>query len=122
RAQLGYEGTYVRPRFGSTPFVPTCAGCETGLRLPRGSEPQLMVDPCQVEATGDIIYKPVTGAGYTWMDLDCDIGTGVRGCYLQRWTAEAPPTPPNLNVAATYNYSDNPDRVVAAGDHEVTLA
>ena len=63
-----------------------------------------------------------------WFDFDCDYCTGAYdsrkqlGMFHRTWNADAPPPNPSLNVASSYNYSDNPDRIVAAGDNQVTLA
>src|SRR4029453_16908647 len=60
--------------------------------------------------------------------FDCDPCTGVwnegtgQGYYLRHWNAESPPPSPNLNVAATYHYSDNPSRICPGADNQVTLA
>ena len=124
-AQVAYEGVYETPRAGFEDQVPDCHGCETGIKLPKGSTPTFVSESCPDR---EAISKLVTDNAYTWFDLDCDRCTGVwdeftnRGYFLRHWNAESPPPSPNLNVAATYNYSDHPQRVVAAGDNQVTLA
>ena len=124
-AQLAYEGVYEPPRAGFTELVPDCHGCETGVKLPKGETPTLMSELCPER---EPLPKLVTDNAYTWFDFDCDPCTGVwnaitdRGYYLRHWNAESPPPAPNVNVASTYNYTDNPNRVAAAGDNVITLA
>ena len=124
-AQVAYEGVYELPRAGFEDQVPDCHGCETGVKLPKGSLPILMSEQCEGRET---VPTLVTDNAYSWFDFDCDVCTGVydelshRGYYLRHWNAESPPPSPNLNVAASYNYTDHPGRVVAAGDNQVTLA
>ena len=119
-AQVAYAGLYERPRPGFGQLVPNCIGCEAGLRLPLGSPSTYVHSPC----IGSEVPPPklVTDVAYTWFDMDCDPCTGVPGYYLRRWDAESPPIQPNVNVSGAYNYSDNPDRIVPAGDRQVTLA
>ena len=124
-AQIAYEGVYELPRPGFTDKVPDCHGCETGVKLPVGSTPMLLSEVCPDR---EAVSKQVTDNAFTWFDFDCNACTGVwneatgQGYYLRHWNAESPPPSPNLNVAATYNYSDNPNRVVAGGDNMITLA
>lgn len=123
-AQVAYEGVYEEPRPGFNQMVPDCHGCETGIKLPAGSTPTILTEVCP-DREG--VPKQVTDNAFTWFDFDCDACTGVMtatglGLYLRHWNAESPPPSPNLNVAATYNYSDNPDRVVAGGNNQITLA
>jgi hypothetical protein len=124
-AQVAYEGVYEEPRTGFEEQVPDCHGCETGIKLPTGTTPQYIAEQCPDRET---VTKQVTDNAYTWFDLDCDMCTGVydeferRGYFLRHWNAESPPPSPNMNVTSTYNYSDNPNRVVAAGDNQVILA
>jgi hypothetical protein len=124
-AQVAYEGVYELPRPGFTDKVPDCHGCETGVKLPLGSTPILMSENCPDRES---VAKQVTDNAYTWFDFDCNPCTGVynsstgQGYFLRHWNAESPPPSPNLNVAAAYNYSDNPNRMVAGGDNQVTLA
>jgi hypothetical protein len=124
-AQVAYEGVYELPRPGFTEQVPDCGGCETGVKLPLGSTPTVLVEQCPDREAAP---KQVTDNAYTWFDFDCDPCTGVwnqgtgQGYYLRHWNAESPPPSPNLNVASTYNYTDNPNRVVAGGDGQITLA
>ncbi len=124
-AQMAYEGVYEPPRPGFEELVPKCHGCETGLKLPKGSTPTYVAEQCPDR---EAVSKLVTDNAYTWFDFDCDPCTGAyneltqQGYYLRHWNAESPPPAPNLNVASTYNYSDNPDRVVAGGDNQITLA
>ena len=124
-AQVAYEGVYELPRPGFTEQVPDCHGCETGIKLPSGSTPTIISEVCPDR---EAVPKQVSDNAYTWFDFDCDACTGVysdatgQGYFLRHWNAESPPPSPNLNVAAAYNYSDNPDRVVAGGDDVITLA
>ncbi|HET9326484.1 MAG TPA: hypothetical protein VFQ05_06925 [Candidatus Eisenbacteria bacterium] len=124
-AQIAYEGVYEPPLPGFEAQVPDCHGCETGVKLPAGSTPTVITEVCPDR---EAVSKQVTDNAYTWFDLDCDPCTGAwneasgQGYYLRHWNAESPPPSPNLNVAASHNYSDNPDRVRPAGDNQVTLA
>lgn len=118
-AQVAYEGVYERPRLGTVNIVADCPGCETGLRLPRGATPLPLQENCgRLEEE----TKYVTENSYTWFNFDCNFCTGLAGFYLRHWEARTPPLSPNLNVSASYNYSDNPNRVVAGSDHRITLA
>jgi len=124
-AQVAYEGVYELPRVGFQDQVPNCPGCETGIKLPKGETPRLIAENCP-DREG--IQKLVTDNTYTWFDFDCDFCTGVfdrdnqQGYFLRHWNAEAPPAAPNVNVASTYNYTDNPSRVAPGGDRAVVLA
>jgi hypothetical protein len=124
-AQVAYDGVYTLPPAGFEDQVPNCHGCETGIILPKGSTPVFMSESCP---NRESVSKLVTDNAYTWFNFDCDPCTGVwdeftnRGYFLKHWNAESPPPSPNVNVASTYNYSDHPGRVVAAGDNRVTLA
>ena len=117
-AQVAYEGLYERPRLGFGQLVPDCVGCEFGVKMPPGGGQTGMCESCGL----DCLLKVVTEFAYTWFNWDCNACTGVRGHYLRRWDTPTPPTPPNVNVSADYNYSDNPERIVPAGDRQVTLA
>jgi hypothetical protein len=122
-AQIAYEGVYERPREGFETEVPDCYGCESRLRLAEGEAPKLVAEECG-EAT---IQKQVTSERYTWFNFDCNFCTGAydgtSGYYHRSWNAESPPPSPLMNVAATYNYTDNPGRDVApGGDNGITLA
>jgi hypothetical protein len=124
-AQIAYEGVYEPPRPGFESQVPNCHGCETGVKLPTGSTPTVISEVCPDR---EAVPKQVTDNAYTWFDFDCDACTGAwdeatgQGFYLRHWNAESPPPSPNLNVAASYNYTDNPQRVKPAGDNQITLA
>ena len=117
-AQFAYEGLYERPRPGFGHLVPDCPGCEFGLQLPPGTSPIQIFEGCVLEETAKWVYDH----SITWFNKDCNFCTGVAGHYLRRWDTPTPPTPPNVNVMANYNYSDNPDRIVPSGDRQVTLA
>ena len=137
-AQLAFEGINEpgdsRPGFPETqpmtasPNGRDFHGRETGIRLPRGSSPQTIVEDCS--AVGRSAREVnVTDREYSWFDFDCDYCTGVwdfakqRGMFHKNWNAEAPPPSPNTNVSALYNYTDNPNRLVApSGDKAVVLA
>lgn len=100
--------TPVKPRVGEPPIV----GAEDCRDL--GPRPAITSDPNQPP---------------DWFDLDCDYCTGVydskirkRGMFHHTWNADAPPPNPGLNVSATYNYTDNPNRVIAPGDNSITVA
>ena len=124
-AQIAYEGVYETPRAGFEDQVPNCSGCETALKLPKGSTPVFVTESCPDR---EAISKLVTDNAYTWFDLDCDHCTGVmdpvtgQGYFLRHWNAESPPPSPNINISSTYNYSDHPGRVVAAGDNKINIA
>ncbi|TMQ73103.1 MAG: hypothetical protein E6K80_01010 [Candidatus Eisenbacteria bacterium] len=124
-AQVAYEGVYELPRPGFADLVPDCHGCETGVKLPKGSTPTVMSEIC---GEREPISKQVNDNAFTWFDFDCDPCTGAyddntnQGFYLRHWNAESPPPNPNLNVAAASNYSDNPNRIAAGGDGRITLA
>lgn len=126
-AQLAYEGVYEEPRPGFEDKVPDCFGCETPIILPKGTPDRLVCENCGGEAA----CKTVNDRERTWFNFDCDFCTGVYsqprnlGFYLKTWNAESPPPNPALNLSASYNYSDNPDRTgktIAPGDNQVTLA
>ncbi|TMQ66387.1 MAG: hypothetical protein E6K78_06550 [Candidatus Eisenbacteria bacterium] len=124
-AQVAYEGKYEPPPAGFEDKVPNCHGCESAEKLPQGSTPIFESENCPGREPEQ---KQVTDTDFTWFDFDCDPCTGVwdefknQGYFLRHWVAESPPPAPNLNVSATYNYSENPDRVVASGDNQITLA
>ncbi|MBI1799264.1 MAG: hypothetical protein HYR73_06220 [Candidatus Eisenbacteria bacterium] len=122
-AQLAYEGAWEqREGFSVTDFH----GRETPLHLSKGSPPAYLAD-CHDEAAGTT--RLVSDLGLTWFDFDCDYCTGVYdntrhiGLFHHTWNAEAPPPNPLTNLSTKYNYTDNPNRLVApGGDHIVTLA
>src|SRR6185295_5174880 len=76
----------------------------------------------------------VTDQDYSWFNFDCDYCTGVwvdsmpglpshTGLFHKTWNSTTPPPNPETNVSAQYNFTDNPDRrVAAAGDKAVHLA
>jgi len=127
-AQVAYQGVYEPPRSGFEDQVPNCHGCETSVLLPRGTPSQTLCEPCGGE---EVVCKQVTEFATTWFNFDCDFCTGAwdertnQGFYLRRWNAESPPPSPGGNWAASFNYSDNPNRnvsVAPAGDGSVVLA
>src|SRR5262249_52508846 len=99
-AQVAYEGVYEAPRPGFEDKVPNCHGCETGIKLPKGTTPIVLSESCPDRES---VPKQVTDNAYTWFDFDCDPCTGVwnettgQGYYLRHWNAESPPPSPNLN-------------------------
>jgi hypothetical protein len=122
-AKEAFEGIYERrDGFPKTDFH----GREAKRRLNRGEPPTFMADCRDIQGGGS---RQVNDLGYTWFDFDCDYCTGVyvvqttEGLFHKTWNAEAPPPNPNLNVSATYNYTDNPDRTTApAQDNAIQLA
>lgn len=128
-AQVAYEGVYDDP-----PSVlnddqhintPDYHGRETRLRAPKGFI--LNAGDCRDEGS----LRPIDEFHYTWFDFDCNYctgvfvssGSGAGGKMLKRWNTAAPPPNPNLNVAAGYNFSSNPNRKVAPGqDGAIVLA
>ena len=106
-------------------------GRETPVRLPPGSEPQVIIDRCFPLPRGEVL---VTDREYSWFDFDCDLCTGVwaydqfpyphaTGLFHKTWNAATPPPNPATNVSTQYNFTDNPDRrVVASEDKAVRLA
>lgn len=125
-AQTAFEGIYeVRNTYPSTNYH----GKETALVGALGSLPELVTEPgCDNRGT-DANTILVDSNRYYWFDMDCDYCTGVwnyqtgQGMFHKVWNAEAPPPNPNTNVAVKYNYTDNPERAVAAaGDRTITIA
>jgi plastocyanin len=132
-AQIAYEGIH-EPREGFPETNPEdeggrdLHGRETPIKLPRGSPPQSITEDCSSvgREARDVI---VNDREYSWFDFDCDYCTGVydaqthRGLFHKTWNAAAPPPNPNTNLAANYNFSDNPDRrIVPSADRSVHLA
>jgi len=75
------------------------------------------------------VARTVTFTGpVDWFDFDCNYCTGAYdnrkklGMFHRTWNADAPPPNPNLNLAAAYNYSANPSRIIPAGDNRITIA
>jgi hypothetical protein len=126
-AQVAYEGIWEK-RSGFP--VTDSYGRETGIRLPRGSLPTPGDQDCHDQLTGN--SRTLSPDYYTWFDFDCDYCTGIYrpadatdpgGQFHKFWNASAPPPSPGTNAGASYNYTDNPSRLVAAaGDNQVTLA
>ncbi len=135
-AQVAYEGVYDSPPAVLTDDLhinaPDFHGAETRVRAPRGFI--LSASDCRDEGS----QRQIDEFGYTWFDFDCDFCTGVwvfgsgnvgrngltgSGKILKRWNTAAPPPNPELNAAAGYNFSDNPERRVApGGDGAIHLA
>ena len=122
-AQIAFEGVNEpRDGFPKTDFH----GRETKIKLPKGSPQQIVTELCPGRDRRDVV---VTDRDYSWFDFDCDYCTGVwdyttrTGLFHKTWNASAPPPNPNTNVAATYDFSDNPYRTeVPSGDHAIRLA
>jgi hypothetical protein len=130
--QTAYEGLWIfrSDLYGGGaewPFLPNGHGRETALIAAPGTGSFEAEPDCR-----DTGNRTVTERTYEWFDYDCDYCTGAydsngsphQGTFHATWNVGAPPPNPNANVAANYNYSDNPDknRVVAAGDGQITLA
>ncbi len=121
-AQVAFEGAYESKAWPSLPDWP---GRETPLKAPLGQFFYTNATDCEIR---DPAPRIVTDREYEWFDFDCDYCTGAYssskgGLFHRTWLAEAPPPSPNNNLAVSYNYSDNPDRLfVPAGDSQVTLA
>lgn len=119
-AQVAFEGAYESKAW---PALPDAPGRETPLKAPLGQF--FYTNGCEVR---DPAPRLVTDRQYEWFDFDCDYCTGAfstsrGGLFHRTWLAEAPPPSPNTNMAVSYNYSDNPERIfVPAGDGQVTIA
>ncbi|MBI5171193.1 MAG: hypothetical protein HZA61_17030 [Candidatus Eisenbacteria bacterium] len=119
-AQIAFEGAYESKAW---PMLPDAPGRETGLKAPLGQF--YYTNGCEAR---DPAPRLVTDRQYEWFDFDCDYCTGAfsssrGGLFHRTWLAEAPPPSPNTNMAVSYNYSDNPERLfVPAGDGQVTVA
>lgn len=125
--QIAYEGIYEnRPDW---PLLTNGHGRETPIK-PKPGEPAVTLADCHDISAGQVRTVTSTQPEPDWFDFDCDYCTGVynskshQGMFHHTWNADAPPPNPAMNVAATYNYSDNPNpqRITAAGDRKVTLA
>ncbi len=132
--QVAYDGVYEdRPEFvdrHSPPQLTNGHGRETPIK-PKAGEGTITAADCHDVDAGQQRTVISTQEFPDWFDFDCDYCTGVynsrthRGMFHHTWNADAPPPNPQLNVGATYNYSDNPDRtpnLTPAGDRSVTLA
>jgi hypothetical protein len=127
--QVAYEGIWQdRPDLSGHPdwpFLPNGHGRETPLIAAPGTGSFEARPDCR-----DLSTRTVTELSYDWFDYDCSYCTGAydsrakRGMFHSTWNVGAPPPNPNVNVASSSNYSDNPDtsRVVPAGDSMVKLA
>ena len=119
--QVAYEGVYEsRPDW---PWLTNGHGRETAVH-PTAGQGAITAADCRDQGTRTVTFTgPVD-----WFDFDCDYCTGAYdsrkglGMFHRTWNADAPPPNPNLNVAAQYNYSDNPSRIIPAGDDRVTVA
>ena len=119
--QVAYEGIYEQR--SDWPWLTNGHGRETPVH-PTAGEGAITAADCRDQVSRTVTFtNPVD-----WFDFDCDYCTGAYdnrkrlGMFHHTWNADSPPPNPNLNVAAQYNYADNPTRVVAAGDNQVTLA
>ena len=131
-AQLAFEGVYDKAPDYSLYVLPNPTafhGRETPVRLPRGSPPVTIIEPCADVKGHEHREVQVNDRDYSWFDFDCDYCTGVWdsekkvGLFHKTWNAAAPPPNPNTNASAQYNFTDNPNRDVApAGDRVVRLA
>jgi hypothetical protein len=125
-AQTAFEGIYeVRNTYPST----TYHGKETPAIGDLGSLAEPVTEPACDNRGTESNTVLVDSNKYYWFDMDCDYCTGVynyqlsQGLFHKVWNAEAPPPNPNTNTAVKYNYTDNPDRsVAAAGDRTITVA
>jgi hypothetical protein len=124
--QVAFEGVYEdRPEW---PLLTNDHGRETAIK-PGPGQPSVTLADCRDADQGRTRTVTSTQPDPDWFDFDCDYCTGVydsraqRGMFHRTWNADAPPPSPNLNVGATFNYSDNPERGVApGGDNAVHLA
>ncbi len=123
-AQIAFEGVWERGA-GAKELFTNGHGRETAIRLERGSPDQSIPEGCE----GRDRIVTVNNREFSWFDFDCDYCTGVYdftnqlGLFHKTWNAESPPPSPNTNVSVKYNYTDNPDRKVAAGgDHKIVIA
>src|SRR5262249_36510650 len=132
--QIAFEGAY-EARVDGIPST-DWHGRETGIRGVHGAARYSLAD-CRDQADG--ARRDVIPDQYTWFDFDCNYCTGVwnyavgstqtlenkyRGGMLHKtWNASTPPPSPLLNTSPSYNYTDNPSRLVAAsGDRKITVA
>ena len=119
--QVAAEGIYELR--SDWPWLTNGHGRETPVH-PTAGEGAITAADCRDEGTRTVTFTgPVD-----WFDFDCNYCTGAYdnrrklGMFHRNWNADAPPPNPNLNVAAQHNYSDNPTRIVPAGDNQVTVA
>lgn len=124
-AQVAFEGIYeLRNTYPQNDGY----GRETGRLAAQGTLGFSLTEDCQDERGSEPRTVFVDPNEYKWFDFDCDYCTGVYdpvvgGLFHKNWNAEAPPPNPNSNVSARYNYTDNPDRLVAPqGDRVITVA
>ncbi len=126
--QVAYEGVWEdRPELAGHPewpFLTNGHGRETALRAARGTGSFEATADCH-----DLASRLVTERVYDWFDYDCSYCTGAynskagRGMFHHTWNSDAPPPNPNTNLAATYNYTDSPDRKFPpAADHAIRVA
>jgi hypothetical protein len=120
--QVAYEGIYEENTSWSTSSLPNGHGRETRIQ-PAIGEGEVSASDCH-----DQVERLATHDRPDWFDFDCNYCTGAYdsrkqlGMLHRTWNADAPPPNPAMNVSSDYNYSDNPNRIVPAGDNQVLLA
>ena len=119
--QVACEGVYEER--SDWPWLTNYHGRETPVH-PSAGEGSILAADCHDQGARTVTFTgPVD-----WFDFDCSYCTGAYdnrkklGMFHRTWNADAPPPNPNLNVAAAYNYSDNPSRIIPAGNNQVTVA
>jgi hypothetical protein len=119
--QVANAGVYEQRDW---PLLSNGHGRETPVH-PVAGEGVITANDCRDQIARNVLPFP---SPVDWFDYDCDYCTGVYdsekqlGLFHHSWNAESPPPNPNVNVAAQYNYADNLNRVVAAGDNQITVA
>lgn len=122
--QVAFEGVYEER--AEWPLLTNGHGRETPVK-PGPGEPSLVLQDCRDVEAGRQRTVTSSQPDPDWFDFDCNYCTGVynsrtqRGLFHRTWNADAPPPSPSLNVAANYNFSDNPDRQVAPGGDNTVL-
>jgi hypothetical protein len=114
-----YEGIH-EPRFGYPETQPITEGGrdfhgrETGIKLPRGTPPAILVEDCTA-AGRERREVIVTDRARSWFDFDCDYCTGVwdyttrLGQFHKTWDTSRPPivaveaAPPSPPVAMAFS-------------------
>jgi hypothetical protein len=128
--QTAFEGVHALRQEGF--LLNDYHGRESRVRRPLGAPDSEYVEECPNREPRRVI---VNGRTWSWFDFDCNYCTGPwnaqeagneatnGGLFHKTWNATAPPPNPNLNVASSYNYTDNPNRrVTPSGDRQVVLA